>query len=236
MINEGVTAALAARDATRTGDNRYAILHNGCQRDLCSCSRNAPTRNFLKCQPLNFKGTEGVVGLTQWFKKMESVYSINNCTVACQVNLLHVPCNPEARGTTRISNQTRDKTLEELMAARKWANRRLIRRALNPVSKWSPPNVNTRANQRACFECGKDEKQKGAKTAQKPQQEAWKKTKNKRRSEKSPKIKPDHPTPERKGQSLNKVKRTKLTSIKDSRALFGSSKIKTKVCQEEKLY
>ncbi|GJY53220.1 putative reverse transcriptase domain-containing protein [Tanacetum coccineum] len=34
---------------------------------------------------LNFKGTEGVVGLTQWFEKMESVYSISNCTVACQV-------------------------------------------------------------------------------------------------------------------------------------------------------
>ncbi|GJU01757.1 hypothetical protein Tco_1112095 [Tanacetum coccineum] len=29
-------------------------------------------------------GTEGVVGLTQWFEKMESVYSISNCTVACQ--------------------------------------------------------------------------------------------------------------------------------------------------------
>ncbi|GJU21178.1 hypothetical protein Tco_1154520 [Tanacetum coccineum] len=31
------------------------------------------------------EGTEGVVGLTQWFEKMESVYSISNYTVACQV-------------------------------------------------------------------------------------------------------------------------------------------------------
>nr|GFC58423.1 hypothetical protein [Tanacetum cinerariifolium] len=31
---------------------------------------------FLKCQPLNFKGTEGVVGLTQWFEKMESVKTV----------------------------------------------------------------------------------------------------------------------------------------------------------------
>ncbi|GJS86251.1 putative reverse transcriptase domain-containing protein [Tanacetum coccineum] len=30
-------------------------------------------------------GTEGVVGLTQWFEKMESVFSISNCIVACQV-------------------------------------------------------------------------------------------------------------------------------------------------------
>ncbi|GJU38520.1 putative reverse transcriptase domain-containing protein [Tanacetum coccineum] len=27
---------------------------------------------FVKCQPLNFKGTEGVVGLTRWFKKIET--------------------------------------------------------------------------------------------------------------------------------------------------------------------
>ncbi|GJR28697.1 putative reverse transcriptase domain-containing protein [Tanacetum coccineum] len=35
-------------------------------------------------------GTEGVVGLTQWFEKMESVHSISNSTVACQTP------NPEA--------------------------------------------------------------------------------------------------------------------------------------------
>nr|GFB57293.1 hypothetical protein [Tanacetum cinerariifolium] len=38
-----------------------------------------PTRvcsytDFMKCQPLNFKGTEGVVGLSQWLEKMESVF------------------------------------------------------------------------------------------------------------------------------------------------------------------
>ncbi|GJV67332.1 hypothetical protein Tco_1482841 [Tanacetum coccineum] len=29
--------------------------------------------------------TEGVVGLTRWFEKMESVFSISNCTAASQV-------------------------------------------------------------------------------------------------------------------------------------------------------
>ncbi|GJX79506.1 putative reverse transcriptase domain-containing protein [Tanacetum coccineum] len=29
-------------------------------------------------------GTEGVVGLAQWFEKMESVFHISNCTVGCQ--------------------------------------------------------------------------------------------------------------------------------------------------------
>ncbi|GJW65948.1 putative reverse transcriptase domain-containing protein [Tanacetum coccineum] len=41
--------------------------------------------DFLKCQPLNFKDTEGVVGLSQWFERMESVFHISNCTVDNQV-------------------------------------------------------------------------------------------------------------------------------------------------------
>nr|GFA67835.1 hypothetical protein [Tanacetum cinerariifolium] len=40
---------------------------------------------FLNCQPLNFKGTEGAVGLAYWFEKMEYVFYISNCTVECQV-------------------------------------------------------------------------------------------------------------------------------------------------------
>nr|GEX48117.1 putative reverse transcriptase domain-containing protein [Tanacetum cinerariifolium] len=40
--------------------------------------------DFLNSQPLNFKGTERVVGLTQWLVKMESVLHISNCTAACQ--------------------------------------------------------------------------------------------------------------------------------------------------------
>ncbi|GKA02770.1 putative reverse transcriptase domain-containing protein [Tanacetum coccineum] len=35
--------------------------------------------DFMKCQPLNFKGTEGVVGLTRWIEKMESVFNISGC-------------------------------------------------------------------------------------------------------------------------------------------------------------
>ncbi|GJU49000.1 putative reverse transcriptase domain-containing protein [Tanacetum coccineum] len=37
-----------------------------------------------QCQPINFKGTEGVVGLTQWAEKMESVFLISNCAITNQ--------------------------------------------------------------------------------------------------------------------------------------------------------
>ncbi|GJX45570.1 hypothetical protein Tco_0262246, partial [Tanacetum coccineum] len=41
--------------------------------------------NFMKCQPLNFKGNEGVVGLTWWIEKMESVFNICGCAIEKQV-------------------------------------------------------------------------------------------------------------------------------------------------------
>nr|GEV70983.1 hypothetical protein [Tanacetum cinerariifolium] len=40
--------------------------------------------DFMKCQPLNFKGTEGIVGLSQWFEKIESVFHISGCGVENQ--------------------------------------------------------------------------------------------------------------------------------------------------------
>ncbi|GJU92642.1 putative reverse transcriptase domain-containing protein, partial [Tanacetum coccineum] len=41
--------------------------------------RSCTYQDFMKCQPLNFKGTEGVVGLIRWFEKMEIVFHISNC-------------------------------------------------------------------------------------------------------------------------------------------------------------
>nr|GEV82903.1 putative reverse transcriptase domain-containing protein [Tanacetum cinerariifolium] len=80
MIDQGVTAALAARDANRNDDDSHT---SGTGRPV-QVARECTYPDFLKCQPLNFKGTEGVVGLSQWFEKIEFVYSISNCTVACQ--------------------------------------------------------------------------------------------------------------------------------------------------------
>ncbi|GJT41870.1 putative reverse transcriptase domain-containing protein, partial [Tanacetum coccineum] len=42
-------------------------------------------QDFMKCQPLGFKGTEGVVGLIRWSEKMETVFHISNCLERYQV-------------------------------------------------------------------------------------------------------------------------------------------------------
>nr|GEZ25840.1 hypothetical protein [Tanacetum cinerariifolium] len=81
MIDQGVTAALAARDALRStnGDDSHNS-RTGVRRTE-RATRECTFTDFLKCQPLPFKGTEGVSSLSQWFERMESVFHISNCAV-----------------------------------------------------------------------------------------------------------------------------------------------------------
>ncbi|GJX15562.1 putative reverse transcriptase domain-containing protein [Tanacetum coccineum] len=48
-------------------------------------TRECTYQDFMKYQPLNFKGTEGVVGLIRWFEKMETVFHISNYPEKYQV-------------------------------------------------------------------------------------------------------------------------------------------------------
>ncbi|GJY16913.1 putative reverse transcriptase domain-containing protein [Tanacetum coccineum] len=48
-------------------------------------ARKCTCQDFLKCQPLNLNGTKGVVGLTRWFEKMETVFHISNYPEKYQV-------------------------------------------------------------------------------------------------------------------------------------------------------
>ncbi|GJR84841.1 putative reverse transcriptase domain-containing protein [Tanacetum coccineum] len=114
LVNRRVEEALAAHEATRAvnalktknqsqngsdGDSGYGNGGNGNGRNRNGRNEN-PNENvrgdrpvtrectyqdFMKCQPLNFKGTEGVVGLIRWFEKMETMFHISNCTKKSQV-------------------------------------------------------------------------------------------------------------------------------------------------------
>ncbi|GKD74593.1 putative reverse transcriptase domain-containing protein [Tanacetum coccineum] len=85
MIDQGVTAALAARDANRStnGDDNH-VSGTGVRRTE-RVARECTYPDFMKYQPLNFKGMEGVVELIQCFEKMETVFSISNCSVENQI-------------------------------------------------------------------------------------------------------------------------------------------------------
>ncbi|GJS34427.1 putative reverse transcriptase domain-containing protein [Tanacetum coccineum] len=83
MIDQGVTAALAARDANRAGDDSHTS-GTGVRRTE-RVARECTYQDFMKCQPLYFKGTEGVTELTQWFERMETVFHISHCSVENQI-------------------------------------------------------------------------------------------------------------------------------------------------------
>nr|GFC15709.1 hypothetical protein [Tanacetum cinerariifolium] len=112
LINRQVEEALAAYEATHAanaleaenqiqndsdGDNGNGENGNGKNRNGGNGNPNENDRGarpvarectyqyFMKCQPLNFKGTEGVVGLIRWFEKMEIVCDISYCLEKYQV-------------------------------------------------------------------------------------------------------------------------------------------------------
>ncbi|GJU21238.1 reverse transcriptase domain-containing protein [Tanacetum coccineum] len=72
------------RNSTHTQDDASQNSGGGLRRPV-QPARVCSYVDFMKCQPLNFKGTEGVVGLSQWLKKMESVFHISDCAIDNQV-------------------------------------------------------------------------------------------------------------------------------------------------------
>ncbi|GJX61488.1 reverse transcriptase domain-containing protein, partial [Tanacetum coccineum] len=87
LIETRVAEAIANQEQLRNigvnGDGSQN-LRSGTERPTRT-PRDCTFKDFLNCQPLTFKGTEGVVGLTQWLEKMESVFHISNCIVENQV-------------------------------------------------------------------------------------------------------------------------------------------------------
>ncbi|GJS55545.1 putative reverse transcriptase domain-containing protein [Tanacetum coccineum] len=79
----GVNAVLASCAADPNGDDSHT------HQRLCKKNertvRECTYQDFMKCQPIFFRGTEEVVNLTQWFERMETVFRISNCTVENQV-------------------------------------------------------------------------------------------------------------------------------------------------------
>nr|GEW95925.1 reverse transcriptase domain-containing protein [Tanacetum cinerariifolium]GEW97744.1 reverse transcriptase domain-containing protein [Tanacetum cinerariifolium] len=97
------TQALKARAQIDTMEDAVmsdqAMQRNSTKGDGSHSSRGGPIRpvqsvracsnfDFMKCQPLNFKGTKGLVGLSCWFKKIESVFHISGCAVENQVKFV----------------------------------------------------------------------------------------------------------------------------------------------------
>ncbi|GKF35871.1 hypothetical protein Tco_0112629, partial [Tanacetum coccineum] len=81
LIAQGVADVLAERDATRSRNGKDSHDSGLNVRRTERVARECTYPDFMKCQPLNFKGTEGLVELTQRFERMETMFRISNCTM-----------------------------------------------------------------------------------------------------------------------------------------------------------
>ncbi|GKA90162.1 hypothetical protein Tco_0811974 [Tanacetum coccineum] len=77
LVADSVFAALEAQAATMA--NTDNTNRNTGQRET-PVARKCSYKEFMSCQPFNFKGTEGAVGLIRWFERTESVFLRSNCT------------------------------------------------------------------------------------------------------------------------------------------------------------
>ncbi|GJQ91318.1 reverse transcriptase domain-containing protein [Tanacetum coccineum] len=82
LVANSVSAALEAQAATM--ENTDNTTRNTGPRET-PVARKCSHKEFMSCQPFNFKGTEGAVGLIRWFERTESVFLRSNCTEDCKV-------------------------------------------------------------------------------------------------------------------------------------------------------
>ncbi|GKA28226.1 hypothetical protein Tco_0714394 [Tanacetum coccineum] len=85
MIDQCIVDALEAHDADRSMNGDDSHYSGTDVRRNEQATRECTYPDFMKCQPLNFKGTEGVFELTQWFEEMETVFRISNYSVENQI-------------------------------------------------------------------------------------------------------------------------------------------------------
>ncbi|GJZ38351.1 putative reverse transcriptase domain-containing protein [Tanacetum coccineum] len=79
LVADSVTTALEAQAAN------MANTDNTTRPREAPVARQCSYKEFMSCQPINFKGTEGAIGLIRWFERTESVFSRSNCTEDCKV-------------------------------------------------------------------------------------------------------------------------------------------------------
>ncbi|GJY42421.1 hypothetical protein Tco_0429691 [Tanacetum coccineum] len=79
LVVDSVFAALEAQAANMENTD------NTTRPREAPVARQCSYKEFISCQPINFKGMEDAVGLIRWFERTELVFSRSNCTEGCKV-------------------------------------------------------------------------------------------------------------------------------------------------------
>ncbi|GJZ05706.1 reverse transcriptase domain-containing protein, partial [Tanacetum coccineum] len=125
LVSDSVFAALEAQAANMTNTNNTTG-----QREA-PIARKCSYKEFMSCQPVNFKGSKGAVGLIRWFERTESVFSCSNYTEDCKVNFsTGFPRSIEGNVTA-----SKPQTLEEAI--------NIAQRLMDQVTKHTPVQVSS---------------------------------------------------------------------------------------------
>ncbi|GKD92441.1 hypothetical protein Tco_1372278, partial [Tanacetum coccineum] len=93
LVADNVTAALEAQATTMANANN--TNRNTKERES-PIARKCSYKEFISCQPFNFKCSKGAVGLIRWFEQTESVFSRSNCTEDYKANFTTSTLTEEA--------------------------------------------------------------------------------------------------------------------------------------------
>ncbi|GJQ89644.1 putative reverse transcriptase domain-containing protein [Tanacetum coccineum] len=93
LVADSVTTALEAQAATMA--NADNTNRNTGEREA-PVARKCSYKEFMSCQPINFKGSEGAVGFIRWFERTESMFSRSNCIEDCKVKFATATLTEEA--------------------------------------------------------------------------------------------------------------------------------------------
>nr|GFA27510.1 hypothetical protein [Tanacetum cinerariifolium] len=110
--------ALNENEEEQEGENGGNGNHGMNYGGFMPMARECTFQDFLKCKPHTFSGTKGVVRLTHWFKKMETVFNISNCPPKYQVK--YATCTLQNSALTWWNSQKRTIGVDGAYAM-KWA-------------------------------------------------------------------------------------------------------------------
>nr|GEZ73174.1 reverse transcriptase domain-containing protein [Tanacetum cinerariifolium] len=76
LVINSVSTALETQAATMENANN---ANRNPKPKEAPVARKCSYKEFMSCQPFNFKGSKGAIGLIRWFERIESLFSCSNC-------------------------------------------------------------------------------------------------------------------------------------------------------------
>nr|GEV04087.1 reverse transcriptase domain-containing protein [Tanacetum cinerariifolium] len=93
LVIDSVATALETQATTMANANN---ANKNLEPRKAPVARKYSYKEFMSCQPFNFKGSEGAIGLIRWFECTKSVFSCSNCTEDCKMKFATVTLTKEA--------------------------------------------------------------------------------------------------------------------------------------------